>query len=192
MTPEERQWFRLELFCQLVGQTPRVLGRTGVMKLAYLLQTVKGLPLGYDFRLHTYGPFESDVLNDLGTAEALGAVTSKMVPFASGSGYGYEFYSGGNREFVRRKAGTAVSNYQADIQWALEEFGNRSAAELELLSTIIYADREAKQREEQLSMQELAKKVGEVKPHFTQQHIVSKIEELIQKDLLIAVSSAGL
>ena len=29
------------------------------------------------------------------------------------------------------------------MRWALDEFGRQSAAELELISTIIYADREA-------------------------------------------------
>ena len=70
MTQQEQLWFRLDLLCTLIDQAPGRLGRTAIMKLAYLLQTVKCLPLGYDFRLHTYGSFESDVLNDLGSAES--------------------------------------------------------------------------------------------------------------------------
>src|SRR5262249_29128328 len=135
MMPQEQQWFRLGVLCALVGQAPVRLGRTAMMKLAYLLQTVKGLPLGYDFRLHTYGPFDNDVLNDLGWAEVLGAVQSEMVTFPSGSGYGYEFTPGANGGFVRQKAKGALSGHEAAIAWALEEFGGRSAAELELLTT---------------------------------------------------------
>jgi hypothetical protein len=187
MTQQEQLWFRLELFCTLIGQAPGRLGRTAIMKLAYLLQTVKDLPLGYDFRLHTYGPFDSDVLNDLGSAEALGAVKSQMVTFPSGSGYGYEFTTGANGAFIRQKAGGRLSDHEPAIRWALDEFGSRSAAELELLTTIIYADREAAQRREQLSVKELARKVGEVKPHFPEQYVVEKVEELSRKRLLIAL-----
>ncbi len=188
MTQQEQLWFRLDLLCALIGQAPVRLGRTAVMKLAYLLQTVKGVPLGYDFRLHTYGPFDSDVLNDLGSAESLGAVKSEMVTFPSGSGYGYEFTTGANRDFISRKAEGRLSAYEQAIHWALAEFGSQRAAELELLTTIIYADREAAQRKELLSVEELASKVGEVKPHFAKQYVVSKIEELSRKNLLVALS----
>lgn len=188
----QQLWFRLELFCTLIDQAPAParLGRTAIMKLAYLLQTVKGLPLGYDFRLHTYGPFDSDVLNDLGSAEALGAVKSQMVTFSSGPGYGYEFDTGENRDFIRQKGEAVLSQHEPAIRWAMEEFGGRSASELELLTTIIYADREAAQRREQITRKELARKVGEIKPHFTEQYIAEKIEELNRKGLLIALSPA--
>lgn len=190
MTEQERWWFRLGLLSELVSRASTKLGRTGIMKLAYLLQTVKGLPLGYDFRLYTYGPFESDVLNDLGSVEALGAVKSEMVTFASGTGYGYEFTPGKAGDFVREMTKGALSDYEPDIHWALEEFGGRSAGELELLTTIIYADREAAQRGEQLTVRELAREVGEVKPRFTEAQIIEKIEELCRKRLLIALSPA--
>jgi hypothetical protein len=157
------------------------------MKLAYLLQTVKGLPLGYDFRLHTYGPFDSEVLDNLSSAEALGALKSEMVTFPSGSGYGYEFTPGTNRDFVRQKRKSASSDHDSAVRWALEEFGRRSAAELELLTTVIYADREAEQRKKQLSVKELAREVREVKPRFSEQYIIDQIRELGRKHLLIAL-----
>jgi hypothetical protein len=157
------------------------------MKLAYLLQTLKGLPLGYDFRLHTYGPFDSDVLNDLAYCESLGAVKSELVRFESGSGYGYEFAPGKNQQFVSQRAGQAASEYSAAVQWALQEFGQRTAAELEVVTTIIYADREAAQRTKQLSVEDLAREVRAVKPRYTQQYITAKIEELKSMGLLVAL-----
>jgi hypothetical protein len=191
MTQQEQQWLRLGLLSALVEQATVKLGRTALMKLAYLLQTVKEVPLGYDFRLYTYGPFDSDVLNDLGFAESLGAVKSELVTFTSGTGYGYEFAPGVRRDFLRQRATGTLSCHAWAIQWALEEFGCRSASELELLTTIIYADREAAQREEHLSVKELARKVGEVKPRFNEQQIVEKINELDLKNLLLALSARG-
>jgi hypothetical protein len=187
MTQQEQRWLRLGLLSELVGRASTKLGRTAIMKLAYLLQTEKGLPLGYDFRMYTYGPFDSDVLHDLGLAESLGALKSEMVTFSSGQGYGYEFTPGVIGDFVRQKTKGILSNYESDIRWALEEFGSKSAAELELLTTIIYADREAAQRGEKLAVRELAREVQEVKPQFLEQYIIEKIEELNRKRLLIAL-----
>jgi hypothetical protein len=181
-------WVRLGLLSELVGQAPGKLGRTALMKLAYLLQAVKEVPLGYDFRLYTYGPFDSDVLNDLGLAESFGVVQSQMVQFPSGSGYGYEFSIGPRREMVQKRAGREVARYQPVIRWALEEFGRHSAADLELITTIVYADREAAGRKERLSFQELGRKVKEVKPRFTDQYIAAKIEEMAKKGLLLATT----
>jgi len=116
MNDQEQWWLRLGLLCELVAQAPSNLGRTAIMKLAYLLQTVKGVPLGYDFRLYTYGPFESDVLNDLGTAESLGFIKSEMVVFSSGSGYGYEFAPGDKADAVKSRCGNWLTTYKAQVQ----------------------------------------------------------------------------
>jgi len=45
------------------------------MKLLYFLQEWKGVRLNYDFRLYTYGPFESEVLSDLSSGCGRRAVT---------------------------------------------------------------------------------------------------------------------
>ena len=55
------------------------LGRTALMKICYLLQTLGDVPLGYHFTLYSYGPFDSDVLADLASAEVLGGVSSRVV-----------------------------------------------------------------------------------------------------------------
>src|SRR5258708_7802894 len=122
MNDEERWLLRLGVLSELDAQAPETLGRTAVMKLAYLLQTVKKVPLGYDFRLFTYGPFDSDVLEDLGQAETLGAVASNIVHFPSGSGYGYEFSPGKELKQLQAKTGKEVAPHRTDLQWALREF----------------------------------------------------------------------
>jgi hypothetical protein len=159
------------------------------MKMAYLLQTVKAMPLGYDFRLYTYGPFDSDVLNDLGLAEMVGAVQSQIVHFPNNSGYGYEFSAGPGREVLRKRVVSELARYQPAIGWVLEEFGGHSAADLELITTIIYADREAARQRQRMSADELCRKVKEVKPRFTDQYIAKRVEELANKRLLTATTA---
>ena len=186
MNDQDRWWLRLGLLCELVARSPNKLGRTGLMKLAYLLQTVKGLPLGYDFRLYTYGPFDSDVLSDLGAAEALGALKSEMIQFANAEGYGYEFSEGPIVERVQKRAAVELTNYESAIKWALEEFGQLSASDFELLSTIIYADRESADEDLEISFEELCRRVKEIKPRFSDGYVGAKIRELSRKGLLKA------
>jgi uncharacterized protein len=184
MTDQQRWRLRWDLLSELVSLAPNKLGRTAVMKLAYVLQTIKDVPLGYDFRLYTYGPFDSDVLNDLAQVEALGAVKSQMVAYPSG--YGYVFSKGPKQAELRKLAKSEAATYRDAIAWALEEFGDKTAADQELLSTIIYADRDAAQKGSPLSSDELARKVKDVKPKFGESYILQNVRELVGKGLLSA------
>ena len=74
-------WNRLGLICSLVEKSEGRAGRTALMKFAYFLKELKGVPLDYRFTLYTYGPFDSRVLDDLSYAEALEAVEGKLVVF---------------------------------------------------------------------------------------------------------------
>jgi uncharacterized protein YwgA len=180
---------RLGILSYLVRQASNPLGRTSVMKMAYLLQTVKGMPLEYDFRLYAYGPFDSDVLNDLDFAGSVGAVKSQMITFPSG--YGYEFTPGPNAEMITEKLRGVLASYEDSLRWVLNEFGSKSATDLELLTTIIYADREATYQRRRISLEELVRKVWEIKPHFTEKYIEQNIKDLSQKGLLKALEVMG-
>ncbi len=80
---------RIALIAQLAEITPN-LGRTALMKYCYFLQTIRKVPLGYSFSLYSYGPFDSDVLSDLGSAEALGGVKTRVEYHPGGYGYRIE------------------------------------------------------------------------------------------------------
>jgi uncharacterized protein len=184
MNAQERWGFRLGILTEMVELAPSRLGRTAIMKLVYLLQTLKGVPLGYSFGLYIYGPYENDVLNDLGQAESMRAVRSSVIPHPKG--YGYEFSPGPARDRVKSLAGPELAKYRDAIAWALDEFGSKTAGDLELLSTIIYADREASQRRRCLPVAELCRQVREIKPRFAQEYISASIASLAEKGLLIA------
>ena len=79
---DDSVWNRLGLICSLVEKSKGKAGRTALMKFAYLLKALKCVPLDYRFTLYTYGPFDSDLLDDLSYAEALEAVQSSLVHFS--------------------------------------------------------------------------------------------------------------
>jgi hypothetical protein len=141
------------------------------MKCIYFLQTLRDVPLGYHFRLYTYGPFDADVLSDLSLAERLGAIHSELLQYAGG--HRYEIRAGDKAEQVRERARPFLDRYQDDIGWVVRSFGDRSARDLETVSTLVFVDRSAVEHGDRLTLDELVQKVHDVKPHLT----VSEIEQ---------------
>ena len=102
------------LIAYLAKRTPAGwLGRTALMKFCYLLKVVRGLPLDYRFTLYSYGPFDSAVLADLGSAEALGLVESTFQQYASG--YGYRIESLLSLDEAEELAGDLVRGHHDDF-----------------------------------------------------------------------------
>jgi uncharacterized protein YwgA len=186
MNPLTPWWQRLGMITTLVERAPnQTLGRTAIVKLAYLLQTRRHVPLGYDFRLHTYGPYDADVLNDLASAQTLGAVQVKTLLYPVG--YGYEVRPGVAADTVKDRGRELLTRYQEEIDWVLREFGSRTAADLELISTIVYVDRELASPGEAVAIEELARRVREVKPHFAEAYVLATIKGIQEKELLLSL-----
>src|ERR1035437_4130226 len=126
----ERDKERLSLIPVLAESHPsHHIGRTALMKYMYFLQTLRGVPLGCNFSMYSYGPFDSDVLSDLSTAEAMNIVSSTQVSFAGG--YGYRIQPAAGAVKIEQEAKDFLSRYKPDIDWILSEFGNLNSGELE-------------------------------------------------------------
>jgi len=160
-------------------------GRTALMKFCYFLQELRGAQLGYSFSLYSYGPFDSSVLSDLGEGEALGVLREEVIPYPSG--YGYRISCALDATQLTEIGGELLQRYRGDIDWVVGEFGTYSAANLELASTLVYADREALAAEEEISTAELSRRVHEVKPRFLNDYILRQAESLKRRNLLSAV-----
>lgn len=173
MTDTRQQ--RLGALAAIVSEKQR-LGRTVIMKLIYFLQEIRGIDLGYSFSLYTYGPFDSDVLEDLSLASSLGLVKSSVVTYPSG--YGYDIEPGENKEDMQSLATEFTTEYEEDFRWTLDNFGARGAAGLELDSTIAYVDREASEAGENLTEQETVARVRRIKPRFESDEIAGRVDIL--------------
>jgi uncharacterized protein len=183
---DKAKWIRLAVICDLIRRSDHGIGRTAVMKFLYLLKEVRGVPLGYRFTLYTYGPFDSSVLDDLGYAESLGAVKSTLIHYPGG--YGYEFVTGPEVESVRARAEDFLVEYEDDIVWVVQAFGTRTAADLEMISTIVYVDRGARRRGRRITLDELCNKTVEVKPHLDPGVVRREAERLRAEGYLVATA----
>ncbi len=132
---------RLAALVALASAAPgQTIGRTAAMKLLYFLQELHGVPLGYDFRIHTYGPYDAEVLTDLGTAQTVDALTEKTVMY--NVGYGYAIKPGPKAEAVKAQAADWLKANQTALDAVIQEFGACTASDLELSSTVLFVDRE--------------------------------------------------
>lgn len=159
------------------------LGRTAVMKLVYFLQAVRDVPLGYNFRIYTYGPYDGQVLDDLQATESAGAVRSESYEYDFGTGYSISATTAAH-ELAR----TADERFNQDLDWAVAEFGEQSAVELELASTIIFVDKRNASAGIQQSAEDLAEAVREMKPHITLDRISREVRHLYSRSFIRSVA----
>ena len=169
---------RLATLAQLAETSPTALGRTALMKLCYFMQTLQGIPLGYEFTLYSYGPFDSEVLSDLHTAESLSILQSSVSHFSGG--YSYQIEASDNADQAIQHGKDFITQHKTKINWIVSKFASRSASELELLSTIVFVDRQDKV----VSKSDLVKLVKAIKPQFSETEILKKVDWLRKEELL--------
>ncbi len=167
---------RLGLLAELAERAR--LGRTAFMKLLFFLQERMGVPLGYQFSLYSYGPFDSEVLADISLAERLNVLRSSTVFYPSGQGYDYS--PGPDSKGVRDIAGDFLKEHKASIDWVLDSFSGKTAAELELLSTILFVAKFQNPK----TVAKLVEQVKLIKPHFSQERIQNGCNELVVLNVL--------
>jgi uncharacterized protein YwgA len=155
-------------------------GKTALQKYVYILQNIYGLDIGYDFEMYTYGPYCSELHNNLDLVEHWGSVSVE-----SSSDHGYIIRPGNDNALIEK-----TTNYyqQAEAVRAIEslikDFGSFSARDLELRATIIYVDREYEYKKTELTNDLLCKTVSAIKPKFSLHYIQEVIDELKSKDFL--------
>jgi hypothetical protein len=178
---------KLALITELAKRSNGKMGRTALMKCLFLLRQLRDVPVSYDFRLYTHGPFDSDVLNDLQYAQALGAINSRSVTYPGG-GRGYELHPGPQADAVKRDGSKFVNRHSDSIDWVLSEFGKRTTLDLEMASTLIFVDRTNAEKRAKVSITDLAKTVHSIKPHLSIDVITREAKKLRDKGHLVAAA----
>lgn len=174
--PWNRYALIVELSDRLKNRCPQF-GKTVLQKMVYLLQELYGVDCGYRFDLYTYGPFSSELLQDLDLVENIGGVN--VVPVTSGAG-GYQILPGEHAESLKNKATDFLSDEQiaSSLDNLVADFGNYWAKDLELRTTIIYASRDMKRSGNPITRSDLVRIVREIKPRFTDTEVQQAIDEL--------------
>jgi hypothetical protein len=143
------------------------------MKLMYFLQEMKDVSLGYDFRLFHYGPYDEDVLDDLARARSGKLLDEEIIIYPSG--FGYSIKPGPS--FPDSETG-----FDEEVDFAIgqviDEFGNLSAGELELRSTIHFVAKEFAERRPGRTDEDIASSVRDIKQKFNTETIRDRVAKM--------------
>ena len=153
----------------------RQFGKTAVMKYLYILQEVFKVQLGYEFSLYTYGPYCSDVLSDLDYTEAIDGVKIYLVDKGTG---GYRIKPSNKTDEYIEKSKDFILQNENKINKVIELFGNMSAKDLELRTTIIYLYKNYLQNKWDIDSDAIASDVRELKPYFSKGEILDAYNQL--------------
>lgn len=175
----ELSWDQCGLIADLtkrLGVVSPQFGKTVLQKMVFLLQEVYKVDVGYSFGFHTFGPFAGELLGDLDFAERMGAVVVKPVDGAYG--YGYSIEPGNDIEKYLGKARVFLDKHSDSINKLVCEFGKKKAKDLELLTTIVYLNKEISSDETKMTRDEAVDKIHELKPKFSSKEIQDGMVEL--------------
>lgn len=114
-------------------------GRTALQKIMYFLQ-VLGVPMGYKFSIHHFGPFSDDLVKDLEWLEADEVVRNT----ASSEVKYYNYGPGSTLDELVIPYQDLLAPHLEKIGHAVTAFVPLSPRDLELLATMHYAFRSVK------------------------------------------------
>jgi len=177
------RWEKYALIVELADRlknTSSQFGKTALQKMIFLLQEVYNVDLGYKFDLYTYGPFTSELLQDLDLVESIGGV--KVLPTALGAGgvKGYQILPGERGEAVKEKAKEFLDKISDSLNNLINNFGHYSAKSLELRSTIVYVAKDMVRSKGTVDQSELVRIVKEIKPKFSSDDIQKAVTEMME------------
>jgi len=159
------------------------LGKTAMMKYIFLLQQVYKVPLGYKFEIYTYGPYSSEVMEDIDWAIHKDILSSEIIIYPSGYS-GYSLRPSRSAAEIIEKEEEFISAHKKSIEEMIALFGNKSAKELELSTTIIYIYQTFIANNWKCNIDEVSNNVYEIKPHFDISTIRNEYKSLEEQGIL--------
>jgi len=179
--PWKRYGLIVDLAKRMKNKQPQF-GKTALQKMIFILQEVFKIDCGYEYALHTYGPFSSQVVHDLDLVETSRGVAVESI----GPSSGYTILPGQEADRFREKAADFLEN--PDVQDAMnrlvDEFGDYSARDLELISTIIYVSTDLADHNGPPSWDLALQTVKQLKPKFSEHIIIKQTKSLLDKDYI--------
>jgi len=177
-------WRRYALIAELAKRLESVskqFGKTALQKLVYFLQVIYGVDCGYSYEFYSYGPFASQLLNDLDLVAHFGGVSVQPVTFMMG---GYAIHPAKEADTLRDRAADFLDNEKtkAALDSLVATYGNMTAKDLELRATIVYIERDMHRKGRPATKDEICRLVNEIKPKFSRPEIEQAVDELSGKE----------
>lgn len=147
-------------------------GKKVLQKLIYLIQE-KGVNLNYQYTIHYYGPYSSQLDYSIQSLERLGIVELRRAGMSS------LIFPKENGRFIADEENDSVldSNDMEKIQYVLDNFANKTPKELELITTTEFVTKHLFTKNKVILKNDIISDVKKIKEDkFT----VSQIDETIE------------
>ncbi len=176
-------WNRYALIAELTKRIHSVspqFGKTALQKLVFFTQEVYKVDCGYDFKLYSYGPFDSQLLSDLDMVAHWGCVSIIRVNDSLG---GYRIDPTESVDSIRDRAvefldTESTRNALNDL---ISTYGSMTARDLELRATTVYVAQDLHAKGEQSTLERVRHLVGQLKPKFSSDEIERAAIELNER-----------
>ena len=166
---------KFTVILELLRLAKTEVGKTFLQKAIYILQDWLDLDLGYDYKLHLYGPYSEDLSEDIDILSDLGLIDIDH----NATGYGFNIaVSKKGAEFLLKN----LDIYMIDagkLDKVISSLGTSDVKNMELLSTILYLAKMTADKEQTFHLMQV------IKPQFNSDEIGHKIEELQRQDILV-------
>jgi len=174
---------RISVISKVVASKTNGIVKTAVVKILFILQEVYQIPLGYDYRIYTYGPYSDDVVYDIEQLKYKNFISMELETFGTGNvGHKLKLLERANQFIAANNK--FPSDYEAAITETISLFGNKNVMELELSTTIIYVYSNSIKNNWQYDKNAIVEDVHDIKPHFSTEQISAEYEQLQEKGLL--------
>lgn len=150
------------------------LGKKALQKLMHLSSELRNVPVGYRFRLYTYGPFSRELAGDIDLLDSMGLISVQFDP----SRNGYEIKPEDKAQELLSKSEVFLKSVKESLDFIIEKFGGRLAKDLELSSMIAFILRN--KLADVNDDQAVINKFLEIKPHYQRSEVVEGLKEIRQ------------
>ena len=170
---------KMSMISQIALKKPG-LGKTAMMKLIFLLEEVYRVPLEYEYEIYTYGPYCSEVADDVEIANLSGYLAITVEEFSSGH-IGYHLDPTDKAKELVDLEKDFLLRYNKEFLEVMDLFSEKTVKELELLTTIVYLYSNYRKNNWAFSENEIIDDVNAIKPHFDKDKI-SKAYNVLEEN----------
>jgi uncharacterized protein YwgA len=176
-------WKRYAIIADLADKLHNkfpLFGKTILQKFVYLLQEGVGVDCDYSYEFYTYGPYSSQLSQDLDFVESAEGIKIHFENWGFG---GYAIEPGPQNSALRERAMEFLDSkeYKKGVERLIADFENHWAKALELRSTILFVERDFKNVGQSSNIDRILSTVSELKPKFTEAEIRRAIMEMENK-----------
>lgn len=155
------------------------IGRKSVQKLVYFLQEA-GVHLNYRYKMYHYGPYCSELSNDLDIMDMMGTINIED----DSTMYGYSITLGETGYKLASDVQQFLDSHKDSFDKLLSVFRGYSAKKLELYATMHFVERILKGRGQDSSKEPVMQQVKILKPKYSTNEIEEAYKYLLDNSMI--------